>query len=150
MSFFKKITYAILNKKTEEKKWVDRIKIINELMAVIKNPVASEPKQYAKNVATDFYVDSIIVSKKDGSVLMNTEDADAFEKMVKTTSLYEYINSEFPDTRMMIVKDKSKYTILYTEKDLIYLFKTTGEVSIVEVKQMAKKINQGITDFSLK
>ncbi|MEM0372819.1 MAG: hypothetical protein QXO69_03220, partial [archaeon] len=96
MGFFKKMAYAILNKKTQEEKWADRIKIINELMAMQEKPPANEPKQLAKNIATDFYVDSIIVSKKDGRVLMNTEDADAFEKMVKTTSLYEYINSEFP------------------------------------------------------
>lgn len=147
MSFFKNLTYSILNKKTEEQKWVDRIRVINELIAMQEKPEANEVVQFTKNIATDFYLDSVVVSKKDGSVLVNTENNDAFEKMVKATSMYEYINSEFPDTRMMLLKDKEKYTVLYTENDLLYMFKTTGEVSVIEAKQIAKQINKGIEIF---
>lgn len=144
MGFFRNVAYSILNKKTTEQKWIDRIKLINELLAMEELPVAKDSKQLAKNLAKNFYLDSVVVSKKDGSILMNTEDADAFEKMVKATSMYEYINTEFPNTRMMLLKDKNKYTVLYTEKDLIYMFKTSGEVSIIEAKQIAKQINKGM------
>ena len=150
MSFFKNATYFILNKKTEKQKWLDKVRIINELLSVIQKPEAKESRQYAKNLATDFYLDSVIVSKKDGSILMNTEDGDAFEKMVKASSMYEYVNSEFPSTKMMMIKDKNKYTIIYTEGDLIYMFKTSGEVSSIEAKHIAKQLNQAVTDYKLR
>ena len=64
--------------------------------------------------------------------------------------MYEYVNTEFPDTRMMMIKNKDKYTVLYTENDLLYLFRTTGEVSIIEAKHIAKKLNKGIEEYSLR
>ena len=150
MSFFKNASYFILNKKTEKQKWLDKVRIINELLSQIEKPEAKEPKQYAKNLATDFYLDSVVVSKKDGSVLMNTEEGDAFEKMVKASSMYEYVNSEFPSTKMMMIKDKNKYTIIYTEGDLIYMFKTTGEMSAIEAKRIAQQLNQGMLEYKLR
>jgi len=151
MSFFKKIIYRILNKKTKEEKLEKRIQILLELIEQKKREKeAEEPDSYAKNIIEDYALDSVIVSKKDGSVLMSTEKQDAFEKAVKSTSLHEFIKTEFPNANLLIVKDKEHYNVLYTEDDLTYIFRTSGDISAIETRQIVKKINKGIENFNLK
>ncbi len=150
MSFFKKIAYKILNKKTKEEKLEKRIQILLELIEQKKREEAKEPDGYVKNVVEDYALDSVIVSKKDGSVLMSTEKEQAFEKAIKSTSLQEFIKTEFPNANLLIVKDKEHYNVLYTEDDLTYIFRTSGDISAIETRQIVKKINKGIQNFNLK
>jgi len=149
MAFWKKLFYKIINKKTKEEKLKQRIKILIELIEMQKREEAKEPEQYATNVIEDYSLDSVIVSKKDGSVLMTTEKQDAFEKAVKSTSLHEFIKTEFPDANLLIVKDKNNYNVLYTENGLTYIFRTSGDISAIETRQIVKKINEGIKNFKL-
>ena len=146
---FKNIFYFIFNKKTEKQKERKKLAILAELIKIKEREAAKESKQYVRNVQEDYYVDSIVVSKNDGEVVMTTEDK-AFERAVRSSSLMEYIKSEFPDTTMMIVKDKDKYNVLYTEGDLLYSFNAPGEVSVMETKQIAKQIRAGLKQFPVK
>ena len=150
MVSFKKIVYKILNKKTKQEKLEKRVKILMELIEVQKRKQAKEPEEYAKNLVEDYSLDSFIVSKKDGKVLLSNEEKDAFEKAVKTTSFQEFLKTEYPDANLLIIKTDKNYNVLYSEDDLVFLFKTTGDISAIETKQIAKKIKQGIQDFKLK
>jgi len=149
MAFWSKLFYKAINKKTREEKLEKRIKILLELIEMKQREKAKEPGQYASNVIEDYALDSFIVSKKDGSVLMSTEKEQAFEKAVKSTSLHEFIKSEFPDANLLIIKDKNNYNVLYTENDLTYIFRTSGDISAIETRQIVKKINEGIKNFKL-
>ncbi len=140
--FFKRVVYKILNKKTEEEKLRMKIRILKELLEEMEKEEPKTTQEHAERIAEQFYVDSVVVSKHDGSVVIGREEA--FEKMVKASSLYEYINSEFPGTRMLLIKDRDKYNIIYAENDLLYFFKTSGEISSIEAKRMAERIREKI------
>ncbi len=144
MPFLKKLAYKVLNKKTEEEKLMIKLKILKELLELKQKQEAENLTDHACNLAEEFYVDEMIVSGKDGKVIVSTSKADGFEKMVKATSLFEFINTEFPDTRMLLIKDKDKYNVLYSDGKYLYYFKTSGEVSSLETKRIAEKIAEKI------
>lgn len=148
--FTRKVFYRIINKKTKEEKLAKKIEILKELIEIQKRETAREPEQYVKNLMDDFYLDSIIVSKPDGSILMTHDNTDNVSTKVTTnSSIYEKIKSEFPDVKMMTIKDDEKYNIIYTQDDLLYLFQSSGDISITETKRIAEKLNEGIKDFSI-
>ena len=111
--FIRNIAFKLVGKKTPEQKKLERLGFIRELLAIqklLKN--ASKPEDLLGNIAKNFLVEKVMVSKKDGTVLMASGE-DSFERAVKTSSLIELINNEFPDTRFFMVKDAKGYKIFY-------------------------------------
>ena len=149
MATLKKLFYKIINKKTKEEKLEKRIKTLIELIEIQKRSEAKKPEEYARNLVDDYSLDSFIVSKKDGSVLLSNDNQNAFERAVKSSSFQEFIKTEYPDANLLIIKTRKNYNVLYTEDDLVYLFKTSGDISAIETKQIAKKIREGIKNFNL-
>ena len=145
----KGIWYNLIGKKTKDEKDKERIEFLKELLWIEVQKVAKKPGDYVKNLAKDFYVDSLIISKKDGSVLMSSE-ADAFTKAVKGSSVYEYITSEYPDAKILTIKDESGYNIIYPVGDLVCLLRSSGEISDLEVKRIVQRLDEGIHKFDLK
>src|SRR3989344_4568612 len=133
--FIRNIAFKLVGKKTPEQKKLERLEFIRELLAIqklLKN--ASKPEDLLGNIAKNFLVEKVMVSKKDGTVLMASGE-DSFERAVKTSSLIELINNEFPDTRFFMVKDAKGYKIFYLEGDFLYSISSAGEVSILETKR---------------
>jgi len=139
----------IIGKRTEDEKKDERVKFLKELLWMEIQKIAKKPADYVKNVAKDFYVDSLIISKKDGSVLMSS-DGDGFASAVKGSSVYEYITSEFPDAKFLTIKDGSGYNIIYPVGDLVCLLRSSGEISDLEVKRIVQRLDEGIHKFALK
>jgi len=145
----KSIWLKIIGKKTPDQKRDERIRFLKELLWIEVQRISKKPAEYVKNVAKDFYVDSLIISKKDGSVLMSS-DGDGFARAVKGSSICEYITSEFPDAKFMTIKDDSGYNIIYPVGDLVCLLRSSGEISDVEVKRIVQRLDEGIHKFGLK
>jgi hypothetical protein len=144
-----KVWYRIVGKRTKEEKKSMRIELLKELLWVETQRIAKKPSDYVSNVAKDFYVNSLIISKKDGSVLMSS-DGDGFAKAVKGSSIYEYITSEFPDAKFMTIKDGKGYNVIYPVGDMICLLQSPGEISDIEVKRIVQRMDEGIHKFGLK
>jgi hypothetical protein len=147
ISPIKRVWYKIVGKRTPEEKLESKLMILRQLIEVEKRAEATKPGEYAKHVMDDFYLDSVVVAKPDGSVLMANHKG-AFEKAVKTSSLYEYINAEFPKTKMMVIKDDEKYNIIYKDKELLYLLETSGDISLAETRAVVKRLNKGLLKFT--
>ncbi|MFH0987123.1 MAG: hypothetical protein V1911_03710 [Candidatus Micrarchaeota archaeon] len=145
----KKLVYRAINKKTPEEKLKRRIEIIQELIAQHALPEPKEPKQYAKNLATNFYLDSIVVSKKDGTIVMST-DGNSFDKAVKATSFCEYVKTNYPGTKFMTMKGNGKYDVLYNDGDLVFMFRSPGDISISETKRIAEQVRTGMEKYAIK
>ena len=143
-----KMWFKIIGKKTKEEKAGERVAFLKELLWVEVQRIARKPAEYVNNVAKDFYVESLIISKKDGSVLMSS-DKDAFAKSVKGSSVYEYISSEFPGAKFLTIKDEEGYNVIYPVGDLVCLLRSSGEISDLEVKRIVDRLDEGVHKFGL-
>jgi hypothetical protein len=139
----KNFFYKIFGKKTQEEKERERIEILKQLLVLYKQLSVKKPEDLAKNIVNSFYLDSVLVSKKDGSVLMSTE-GDSFETAVKDSSLLEYVSSEFPKTKFLIIKEEDGYNIICLEGGLVYHIKAPGEVSSIEVRTIVNRLRDGL------
>jgi hypothetical protein len=139
----------VIGKKTPDEKRDERIKFLKELLWTEVHKIVKKPADYVKNVEKDFYVDSLIISKKDGSVLMSS-GGEGFAKAVKGSSICEYIQSEYPDAKFTVIKDKEGYNYIYPIGDLVCLLRSSGEISEIEVKRIIHKLDEGIHKFALK
>ena len=135
----------VFSRKTFEEKEKEYIEFIRELLARPKLPV-KDPKSlndFAKNIAAEFLVDSITVARRNGSVLMTTGD-NSFERAVKQSSIYEFIASEFPKTKMLSIKDMDTYNIIYPQGDLIYMLKSSADISPTETRRIVHQLNSSM------
>ena len=144
----KQIWFRVIGKKTKDEKTRERISFLKELLWIEAQRIAKKPSEYVKNVAKDFYVESLIISRKDGSVLMSSEK-DAFAKSVKGSSVYEYISSEFPGAKFMTIKDEEGYNVIYPVGDMVCLLRSSGEISDLEVKRIVSRLDEGVHKFGL-
>lgn len=145
---WKKAWFRVIGKKTDDEKTRERISFLKELLWIEAQRIAKKPAEYVKNVAKDFYVESLIISRRDGSVLMSSEK-DAFAKSVKGSSVYEYISSEFPGAKFMTIKDENGYNIIYPVGDMVCLLRSSGEISDLEVKRIVDRLDEGVHKFGL-
>ncbi|MBI4214880.1 hypothetical protein HY546_02705 [archaeon] len=137
-SFFKKI----VGKKTDEVKERERIKLIKELLSA-RALIKPNPNNWVDAIAHNHMLESVIVSKKDGSVLMSNADK-AFEKSVKHSSLYEFTRSEFPQAQMLLVKDGDNYNIIYPQGDSMFFLKSSASLSPTETEKIVQQLQSGL------
>lgn len=135
-----RILHRLLGKRTKDEKKQARLKYIRELMAMHKKKIE---KDLAKRTANEYFVDGLTVSKHDGSVLISNEDG-AFPKATRSSSLLEYVNAEIPNTNFLVARSDNGYHVIYKEGDLLYIIKSSGDISIVEAKALARQVSNGM------
>src|SRR3989338_4164624 len=120
----------LIGKSTRAERERKKAAFIRELLRIksLRNQKA-KPDEYIKNLAHDFLIDEMTVTKKDGSVLLTTDKTNAFKK------------SEYPDSKMLTIKDDDHYNIIYSEGNLIYIMKSTGEITPIETKKIVEYVN---------
>jgi len=145
----KTVWLKVVGKKTQDEKRNERVEFLRELLWMETQKIARKPAEYVKNIAKDFYVESLIISKKDGSVIMSSDD-DGFARAVKGSSICEYVASEFPGAKFLTIKDETGYNIIYPVGDLICVLRSSGEISDIEVKKIFERLDEGMHKFALK
>ena len=140
------ILYTIIGKKTTKQKEQEKIKILKEIIQKQKQQQANHAHEHAQNIAQDHYVDQITVAKPNGNIVTGTNNKN-YPQAIKSSSIYEYIQSEYPGTRMLTIKDKDKYNTIYQHNNKIYHIETQGELSLIETKKIAQQLEQGIQKY---
>ena len=142
----KEFLYSIVGKRTNQQREREKIEILKEIIIKKQRQKAKKLDDYAKEIAEDHYVDNITISKKDGNLLLSTT-AKGYPNAIKGSSIYEYIQSEFPEAKMIVVKDDKGYNNLYRHKNNIYNIESDGELSSIELKRIAERMDEGLDDY---
>jgi hypothetical protein len=124
----------------------ERVSELRSLLPETRSP-PQKPKDFVRYIAQSFCFDSLTVSKKNGSVLLSTEE-NGLSEAEKLSSLYRAASGSMPKTKMLSLRDNDKYNIIYPDGDLLYIMRTPGEVSPLEIRRMIQKLNSGIASLS--
>ncbi len=117
--------------------------IFNQLMKIrldVEEGLSSDDPMYS--LLNDYSLDSIVVSKSDGSVIMGNGGSKI--ESIKGSTLFEYIKSEIPDASYIMVKTKNGMRVIYTDGDYIYIARARGYVSPLEMRLLAKRFRSGV------
>lgn len=141
MSFF----YKVLGKKTLDEKERVRVEFLKQLLA-LREILIKRPEDYAKKIASDFFVDSVVVARKDGSIIMANKDEN------DTPAVLEFLNAActtFQKADFFLIKEDGYCNAIYCDGDLVYAFKSPGEISAIEAKAAARDLKKSIEKYRL-
>lgn len=84
-------------------------------------------------------VDSIIVTKRDGSVIASTEH-NGFKEAITGTALFNYVSSELSRTENILIKSGGEWFIVFPFNEKIFVVKASSSLSTIELKALAKEL----------
>ena len=134
------IMRKITGRKTLAQEREERMKNLMELLLRPDTTVfkTSTPEEFMSHLAKDFTVSSIVVAKKNGSIIASNE-ADAASSAARGSSLYDYISSHLPNTKYLLIKSEDKVYVVYPKEEVLYIVEASGEISSVEMKALARR-----------
>ena len=86
-------------------------------------------------------VDSVIVSKKDGTVIVSTH-GNGFKESITATALFNYVASELPESEVTLIKQKDDWLMVLPFEDKIFIVKAGSDVSTIELRALAREIER--------
>src|SRR3989344_7002210 len=93
-------------------------------------------------------VDSICVSKPDGSTVISSNGSDLSEA-VTATALFNYINSEVPASEAVMIKANGGWFMLIQSVKKVYAVKASASLTTVELKALAKDVEKALKNKQL-
>lgn len=90
-------------------------------------------------------VDSICVSKPDGSTVISSNGSDLSEA-VTATALFNYINSEVPASEAVMIKANGGWFMLMQSGEKVYAVKAPASLTTVELKALARDVEKLINN----
>ena len=144
MSFADRMFHSVMGTKPKIIKERERINFIKELLAIYEKKKIREKdlNDFAKNIASDFFVDEIVAAKNGGEVYINSEKRIS-PPIDNYNEVYNTIKEKFPEASMITVRNNGRYEILYHEKGTLYNLKSAGDLSSLEVKKIVEKLGNG-------
>ena len=85
-------------------------------------------------------VDSIIVTKRDGSVLASTEQ-NGLKAAITGTALFNYVSSELVKAETVLVKSDNDWFMVFPFNEKIFMVKASASLSVTELKCLAKELD---------
>ena len=147
MSFADRMFHSVMGTKTKIQKDRERISFIKELLAIYDKKKIKERdvNDFAKNIASEFFVDEIIGSNN-GELCVNSEKRVG-PPIDNYSEIYNTIKERFPEASMFTIRNNDKYEVFYHEKGTLYNLKSAGDLSSLEVKRIVSKIEEGKTKW---
>ncbi len=116
---------------------------LNKLMRIRleldKNVNTDDPLYRLMN---DFTLDSITVSKSDGTVIIG--NGGSHIESMKGSSLFDYIKNEIPEANYIMIKTENGVRVIYSDGEYIYIVRAKGYVSPLEMKLVARRAKRDV------
>jgi len=93
-------------------------------------------------------VDDIVVASMNGSSIVST-NGDSISKAVSGAAMFNYIQSELPKSESIMIKNNGYWNMLFPEKDKLYIVKASSDLSMVELRSLAKEIESFLSTRNL-
>ncbi len=85
-------------------------------------------------------VESIIVTKRDGSVIATTEE-NGLKEAITGTALFNYVSSELMTPETVLIKSNGEWFMVFPFSEKIFVVKASASLSTIELKAIAKELD---------
>jgi len=86
-------------------------------------------------------VDSVIVSKKDGTVIVSTH-GNGLKESITATALFNYVSAELPESEVTLIKQKDDWLMVLPFEEKVFIVKAGSDISSIELKALAREIER--------
>lgn len=143
LKFLKRLSSKILGMEDDTKLAFDQVNAIADMFSHLNFDIETDDlKELVKLLKKKHLVDSIVVTKRNGSVIAST-NGNALKEAITGTALYNYISSEIPKSQSVLVKADDWY-MLFPFKEKMYIVRAGSNLSNIELKALAKEIEEFI------
>jgi len=84
-------------------------------------------------------VESVTITREDGSMIVSSE-GNGFHEAITGAAMLNYVKSELPDSKSILVKGKDSWTMIIPHEKKIYIVKATSNLEHLELRALAKEI----------
>ncbi|MCR4335467.1 MAG: hypothetical protein NUV57_02930 [archaeon] len=85
-------------------------------------------------------VDDIVVATQNGSAVVST-NGNSVTKAVSGAAMFNYIQSEHPKSESVMIKSDGHWNMIFPDKDKLYIVKASSDLSVIELRSLAKEID---------
>lgn len=85
-------------------------------------------------------VDSVIVAKKDGTIVASSE-GNGLHEAITGTALFNYVCSEFPESKNVLVKSGNSWFMVFPFGEKLFIVKATAHLSTIELRALAREFD---------
>ncbi|MDO8538385.1 MAG: hypothetical protein Q7S21_05865 [archaeon] len=144
LKFFKKLSSRILGIEDNTKLAFDQVNALADMFSHLNFDIETDDlKELVKLLKKKHLVDSIVVTKRNGSVIAST-NGNALKEAITGTALYNYISSEIPKSQSVLIKSSDDWYMLFPFKEKMYIVRAGSNLSNIELKALAKEIEEFI------
>ncbi len=97
-------------------------------------------KELMKVLKKKHEVDTIIVSKRNGSMVVSSNGTDLSEA-VTGTALFNYIRSELPKSQSIMIKCDDWY-MLFPSNEMVYIVKAPASLAPIELNAISRDVEK--------
>ncbi len=120
---------------------IDQLNTLNDLMAkhqlkFNENDNLSDTLAYLKK---KHLVESVTITREDGSMIVSSE-GNGFHEAITGAAMLNYVKSELPDSKSILVKGKDNWIMIIPHEKKIYIVKATSNLEHLELRALAKEI----------
>lgn len=119
----------------------DQIELLKDYMNNHRfNTNTGDLKELMKVLKKKHEVDSIIVSKRNGSMVVSSNGTDLNEAVIGT-ALFNYIRSELPKSQSIMIKCDDWY-MLFPSGDMIYIVRAPASLVPIELNAISRDVEK--------
>ncbi len=85
-------------------------------------------------------VDSIIITKKDGTIVASSEK-NGLKAAITGTALFNYVSSELSKTETVLIKSDGEWFMVFSFNNRVFVVKAQANLSTIELRALAKEID---------
>jgi len=85
-------------------------------------------------------VDDIVVATQNGSTVVST-NGNSVTKAVSGAAMFNYIQSEHPKSESVMIKSNGSWNMIFPDKDKLYIVKASSDLSVTELRSLAREID---------
>ena len=138
--FFKKMAYRVLDL-DDTVQPTEQLKLFEDYLGKYEfDTNTSNITEFLDILKKKHLVDDIVISTMEGSSIAST-NGEGVSRAVSGAALYSYIQSELPKSESILVKSRDHWTIFFPHNNKLYILQASSDLSIVELRALAKEID---------
>jgi hypothetical protein len=98
-----------------------------------------ELKDLMKFVQAKHAVDAILVTNENGSTLASS-DGHSVKQALNKTALFNYINSELPNSETVMIRSEKTWHVLFKFEDKIFIINAASRLNRAELQAISREV----------
>ena len=125
----------------------EQVRLLKDVLSKYRFEVDAEDfSSLLSSLKKKHLVDSVIITKRDGTVIASSEQ-NGLKTAITGTALYNYVNSELAKTETILIKSGNDWFMVFPFNSRVFVVKAAASLSNIELKALAEELDLYLNNF---